>query len=156
MKKTGPLLALSLLGCDHASKHVAQGALRGRPAFELWPGVLDLRYAENRDVGFNLLSAIPEGPRRWAILLFGVAAICLLAAFWMRRRGAPTIEQLGFALILSGALGNLIDRAARGYVVDFIHLHHWPIFNVADVCICLGAAALVLTWRAQVQEPALR
>jgi signal peptidase II len=53
---------------------------------------------------------------------------------------ATSIEHLAFGLIAAGAIGNVIDRAARGYVVDFIHVTHWPVFNVADVAIVLGIA----------------
>ena len=51
---------------------------------------------------------------------------------------------MAYALLLAGALGNLSDRLFRGYVVDFIHLHHWPIFNVADICIVVGALLFAL------------
>ena len=132
------------VGCDHATKHIATQTLRGAEAVELVPGVLDLRYAENRDVGFHLLSAIPEGPRQVLMLVFGSVAVTLMLALWLGRRIVDPWQQAGLALLLCGALGNLLDRLFRGYVVDFIHVHHWPVFNVADVCICAGAALLVL------------
>jgi len=129
------------VGCDHATKHLATQALRGSEAVALVPGVLDLHYAENRDVGFHLLRAIPEGPRQVVILTFGVFAVALLLGLFFRRRGVW--QQVGLAMLTCGALGNLLDRLFRGYVVDFIHVHHWPVFNVADVCIVAGAALLV-------------
>ncbi len=132
------------VGCDHATKHFATQTLRGAQAVEVVPGVLDLRYAENHDVGFHLLRAVPEGPRHIVILVFGAVAVTLMLALWLGRRVDEPLQQAGIALLLCGALGNLLDRLFRGYVVDFIHVHHWPVFNVADMCICAGALLLVL------------
>ena len=138
---------LGLIGCDHATKHTAQTYLNGQPPIELVSGVLDLRYAQNFDIGFNLLQAIPATPRRIGMLTFGCLAIMLLIGLWRRRLDASLLERAGYALLIAGALGNLLDRFIRGYVIDFIYLHHWPIFNVADVTICLGATALFLGFR---------
>ena len=57
---------------------------------------------------------------------------------------------------MAGGLGNAIDRLASGYVVDFIHLRHWPVFNVADILVVLGAVALVLGMRDSPRRPSLR
>ncbi len=145
------VLVLLGVGCDHATKHAAAAHLRGGPAVELLPGLLSLRYAENFDVGFHLLRAIPDADtRRLVILGFGMVMVTVLLALWLGRRLVPAREQLGFALLLAGAIGNLLDRVFRGYVVDFIHLQAWPVFNVADVCICVGGALLAWTaWRDQ-------
>ena len=56
-----------------------------------------------------------------------------------------SLTDIGFSLVLAGALGNVIDRIDRGYVIDFIHLSYWPIFNVADVCVVFGLIALGLS-----------
>jgi signal peptidase II len=57
------------------------------------------------------------------------------------------VQTFSLALLLAGALGNLIDRAWHGYVVDFLHVPHWPVFNVADIYVTVGAAALLLFGR---------
>ena len=58
------------------------------------------------------------------------------------------IEGLGYATALAGAIGNHGDRLFRGHVVDWIHVHHWPVFNVADACLVAGMALIVLAqWR---------
>jgi lipoprotein signal peptidase len=62
----------------------------------------------------------------------------------IRRRAELSPTTAGLALVAGGAAGNLLDRAVRGYVVDFIHVHGWPIFNVADVAIAAGA--ILLLW----------
>lgn len=135
------LFTLMLVGCDHATKAIAQGELQSHGALALIPGVVDLRYAENRDVAFSAFRHASFAPSSTLLFGLGVVAIAaLLAAWWRRRVAASTAEHLAFGLIVAGALGNVIDRAARGFVVDFIHVTHWPIFNVADAAIVAGVA----------------
>lgn len=146
------VLALTLVGCDHATKHWAETSLKGARHVELVPGALDLRYAANDDVAFGLLRFVPGDVRLPVILTLGVLLIAAVGLHWWRRRvdGAMgRLEPLAYTLILAGALGNVADRVVRGYVVDFIHLHHWPIFNVADVAIVAGAVLLAWSLRGQ-------
>jgi signal peptidase II len=138
------VMALLLVGCDHASKHWAEATLRAAHHIELVPGALDLRYTQNPDVAFSLLRAVPESVRFWIILPIGIVAVFAVIALWARQRGMGLTEQLAWALVLAGAAGNLIDRVVRGHVVDFIHLHYWPVFNFADMCIVAGAGLLAL------------
>ncbi|WP_394828405.1 signal peptidase II [Pendulispora albinea] len=127
-----------LAGCDHASKALAQQELGEGRVIELISGVLDLRYTENHDTAFSLLRDITF-PHK-ATVLGLVASFILLVTLvaWWQRRSAPWPEPLGYALIAAGAVGNVTDRFARGFVIDFIHLKHWPVFNVADVLIVAG------------------
>ena len=86
----------------------------------------------------------------WQRFFFGTIALLVSVwLIWQLRKPLPRIERLGYALLLGGALGNGIDRAWRGYVVDFLDFHasgwHWPAFNVADIGIVCGAVLLVLT-----------
>jgi signal peptidase II len=106
--------------------------------------VLDLRYVENRDIAFNLLAAVPPAVRAPLLVAFGAAALVALAVLLIRSRAA-TSERLALALLLAGAAGNYLDRVARGYVVDFIHVPHWPVFNVADALVVAGVALLGLS-----------
>jgi signal peptidase II len=131
------------VGCDHVTKHLAKGAYEGRPAQPLVGKVLDLTYTENRDTGFGLLRAVPEGIRTPLLtaLQLGAGVVCLALAL---RRPTPTGRRAALALIAAGALGNGLDRLFRGYVVDFLHLHHWPVFNAADVYITAGAVVWLL------------
>ncbi len=142
------LVLLALVGCDHATKHVAKTAFEGKAPLTLVEGVLGITYAENRGIAFSMLQSLPEHVS--APLLGGLALIAVsgIALVWWKRQHTTWLEHAGFALIVAGAVGNLIDRAARGYVVDFIHLHFWPIFNVADVWIVVGGALLMIAaWR---------
>ena len=88
----------------------------------------------------------------WVPVLIAVAAVLWL---WLRSLAVPRpLQQLAFGLIIGGAIGNLIDRARLGYVVDFVDLRlsdslRWYVFNVADASICVGVALLALAyWRA--------
>jgi signal peptidase II len=132
-------VCLSLLvGCDHATKGLAKAELEGGSKHELIRGVLDFRYAENTDIAFNLLRWVPEDIRAPALLVFGAIAVLTLGFLLLRRQCEPQMYRLALVLVTAGAIGNYLDRLVRGYVVDFVHIHHWPVFNVADVYITAG------------------
>lgn len=108
-------------------------------------GVLQLRYTENPDTAFSLLEHL--GIARTPGVLIGVSSIALLGVvvMWLAaRKRASRAQHVGFALVLAGALGNVVDRAWRGHVIDFIQLPRWPIFNVADISVVVGMIVLGL------------
>jgi signal peptidase II len=144
-----------VVGCDHGSKHLACQWLAGHRVVDVVPGVLDLRLAPNRDTAFSLLGGHLEDPaRRYVILaMTGLVLIGAIAAAIARWRAAPTLERIAFLVLIGGATGNFAERLGRGYVVDFIHLAHWPVFNVADVAIVVGVGLLVVAGR-RPREPA--
>jgi signal peptidase II len=147
------LLALGgLVGCDHATKHWAEAQLRGAPRIDVVAGVLDLRYAANHDVAFSLLRQVPSEVRTPLVLVLPSLATAAVILLLVRRRRGAIGEVMALTLILAGAVGNLGDRFVRGYVVDFIHLEYWPVFNVADVWVTVGVALLLLS-RARPVEP---
>jgi signal peptidase II len=137
-----PLVAL--VGCDHATKYVAKAELEYQAPRQVLGSILEFRYVENTDVAFSMLRWIPGAVRGPLLLAFGAVAVLLLAAVLLRRPGTRA-TRAGLVLILAGAIGNYADRLLRGYVVDFIHVPHWPVFNVADVCVTAGVALLVWT-----------
>lgn len=136
------LTSLALVGCDHATKHAARTLLPRPGAIEIVPGVFDLRYAENHDTAFSLTRVLHFEEKASVLVAVAVLGIAVIAWMWWRRRTGPAFEQAGYALVVGGAVGNVLDRAFLGYVVDFMHLHHWPIFNVADVAIVVGAVMI--------------
>jgi signal peptidase II len=136
------LVALLLAGCDHATKHAASTLLPRGGAVEIVRGVFDLRYAENRDTAFSLSRLLRFEEKQAVLVGLALVALASISLMWWRRRKAASVEQLGYAFIVGGALGNVLDRALRGYVVDFMHLHRWPVFNVADVAIVIGVGLL--------------
>jgi signal peptidase II len=137
------LLALTfLVGCDHATKLAAKAALEGHAPRPLLRGIVELRYTENTDVAFNLLRAVPErvrAPLLVAVGAVGVAALVGALFLTRRQRGWAPVALL---LVSAGAVGNYLDRLLRGYVVDFVHVPHWPVFNVADAYVTVGALML--------------
>ena len=143
----GTLVLMSLLfglvGCDHVTKALAKSELEAQPARAVLEPVLKLRYVENTDVAFNLLRWIPLDVRGPLLIISGALAIIAVSGLLLQRRVTGWLRA-GLLLVLAGALGNYIDRLARGYVVDFIHVTHWPVFNVADVLITLGGALLLV------------
>lgn len=145
------ILALSLFGCDHATKVAAEASLGRGGAVDLVSGVLELRYVQNDDAAFSLFRTL--GVTRTPGLLLAAAAIAVVAvvvAWVAQRKRASRAQHVGFALVLTGALGNIADRAMRGYVVDFIHVTRWPVFNVADIAVVAGALLLMLcAWRSR-------
>src|ERR1700739_522820 len=114
--------------------------------------VLDVILTYNTGAAFSMLDNA-SGWQRWVfvVLALGVSVALIL---WLRRLAAATHAVLaaGLALIVGGALGNMLDRLRLGHVIDFIHAHwgppYFPAFNVADSAITLGAGLLLLdAWR---------
>lgn len=133
-----------LVGCDHVSKHLARTNLADGSVVPLAGSAFDLRYTENRDIAFNLLRFMPQGARTPLILTSGALAIAALGALLFSWRNGPRAPMFALSLVLAGAIGNFVDRAWHGYVVDFLHVPHWPVFNVADIYVTVGVAALLL------------
>lgn len=134
-------LLVGLVGCDHVTKLAAKSELQDGAPRNVLSSVLRLQYVENRDMAFNLLRFVPEGPRRPLLTIVGAIGIAALAAAVIRARGSRATRG-AFLLILAGAIGNYADRLVRGYVVDFIRLPRWPVFNVADVLVVAGVGLL--------------
>lgn len=111
-------------------------------------GYLELRYAENCGAAFGLLDDAPKTLRRVVFGAAGVAATIFLFVLFVRGSGGPLFA-FSVPLIVSGAVGNLVDRARLEYVVDFIRFHvqdsfEYPTFNVADITITVGVILLVI------------
>jgi signal peptidase II len=138
--------ALLLVGCDHVSKHVAKVELEKGPPHTLAAGILELNYTENTDSGFGLMRWMSPSVRTPLLTGVQLAGGLVFLILCLRRRVSAT-GRLAFLLLAAGALGNGLDRLTRGYVIDFIHLTHWPVFNVADIYITVGALLLVLAAR---------
>jgi signal peptidase II len=136
------LVLLLLVGCDHASKGVAKAELESGGAHELVGGILSLRYVENTDIAFNLLRWVPDTIRFPLLVAAGAVALAALGWLLLRARHVASVPLFALLLVTAGAVGNYLDRVVRGYVVDFVHVKHWPVFNVADVYITVGYAVL--------------
>lgn len=133
------LLAVTLL--DQLSKLVARAWLNPEQPLPLIPGVFQLTLAQNTGAAFSMLRHEPG-------LLTVVAGVIflLLLAYAFSRREFIRFELPAIALILGGALGNLLDRFLYGQVTDFLDVVaiHYPIFNLADTAICYGVALMLV------------
>jgi signal peptidase II len=135
----------ALVGCDQVSKGMAADHLAHAAPAKLYDSWLELRYTENRDMAFNALRFIPDALRERLLLVGGALALGGLVLLMLRRK--PPFETVAVAVISAGAAGNYWDRVAHGYVIDFVHVARWPVFNLADVYITLGGLALLLGHR---------
>ena len=139
------LLAVLLLIADQLTKLWFDSALRYGDRLNVLP-FFDFTLLYNRGAAFSFL-ADQAGWQRWFFTVLGLGAASFI--LWMMHKNrTQTRLLLALALILSGALGNVIDRVAYGHVIDFL-LFYWqnwyyPAFNVADSCITLGAILMIL------------
>lgn len=107
-------------------------------SFPVIPGVVSYTYVLNPGAAFGLL----EYQRVFFVVITLAAAVAIFLLRDHIWREGPR-ARLGTGLFLGGALGNLIDRIATGYVIDFVDFHFWPVFNVADIFICAGVGLIV-------------
>ena len=139
-------IAGAIIVLDQIVKWAVLGYFTGRRSVEPITGFFNLVLACNKGAAFSLLADAPG----WQTPLFAGFAIVasIVVGVLLVRHPGKRLFSAGLALVLGGALGNLVDRLRFGCVVDFLDFHavgwHWPAFNVADSAITLGAVALIL------------
>lgn len=133
----------SLLAADQATKWAVRAHMPPGRAIRVIDGLFDLAHVRNEGAAWGMLAG-------WRYAFVALAAI-MLVFFWSRRESVFGKGRLGAAslmLLTAGIAGNTIDRLAFGYVTDFLDfhwgIHHFPAFNVADMCICIGAFIYIL------------
>ena len=129
---------------DQVSKILVIKYLKDIVSVELIPGVFRFTYVENRGAAFGMLS-----DNRWVFMIISTVAIAALIVYLWKFRPDSILACMALSLIAGGGIGNMIDRVALGYVVDFIDFCAFPtiwmwVFNIADACVCVGAGLLVL------------
>ncbi len=132
------IIAVIIIALDQIVKNwAAETLVNGDIA--IIKNVLYLKYAENTGVAFSMFS-----DNRW--ILVGVTSIMLavVLAFFLSGKAEGKLELFSLSLLLAGGVGNLIDRISLGYVIDYIDVRiiNFAIFNIADICICVGAFLL--------------
>jgi signal peptidase II len=133
---------------DQVTKMLALDRLAPGVPVSLIDGVLALTLVQNPGLAFGLLAGLPAGAR-WVVALLSLGALVVLVRVALRvlPRGG-LLDHGTIGLIFGGAVGNLVDRARFGAVVDFVDVYwrawHWPAFNVADSAITVGVALLAL------------
>ena len=143
----GLAVAATVLILDQALKWIVTFPLQlqERQVMRLLP-FFDLNWTENRGVSMGFLTADTELTRWLLVALTGAIALFVAAWMWREKRRDDTF---GLALVLGGALGNILDRVRLGYVVDFLDLHFgtlrpFLVFNVADAAITIGVLLLLV------------
>jgi signal peptidase II len=111
-------------------------------------GFFNVTYVQNTGVAFGIFSSISSPAKSLLLSIFTACAAIVVIAYSVRSPARNRLLQIALALILGGALGNLYDRIAYGYVVDFVEFYvgtyHWPAFNVADSAISVGVLLLAI------------
>jgi len=152
------VIAVSIFALDRVTKAAISSGMPLHTSENIIPGFFDLVHARNTGVAFSMFSDASPFIKSFLIPLFSAAAVVMvLVLLW---KSDPAARRLRYALvvILSGAAGNLYERAVYGYVVDFLDVYvgtyHWPAFNVADSAITIGAGLLLLdSVRGAAEEP---
>jgi len=140
--------ALPVVIVDQLSK-VWSLKLKGNVPITVIEGFFDLRYAENRGALWGLGNNLSEFYRKFIFVGLSSAITAFIFYLLMDKKNSKTMN-IAYSLVLGGAIGNLYDRAFRGFVIDFISNHYkdfytWPTYNVADAAIVVAVALLVIT-----------
>ena len=135
------LIVAGVVGLDQLTKLLAVKFLKPIDTYPIIEGVIHLTYVENRGAAFGMMA-----DKRWIFLTLSTITIIVLAFILFSGFLTNKLYTLPVSMIISGGIGNMIDRLALGYVVDFIdfRLINFAVFNVADSIVCVGAALLVL------------
>ncbi|WP_304162256.1 signal peptidase II [Lonsdalea britannica] len=149
MKSTGLRwlwLALVVLVVDLGSKQWVMTHFQLGESLPLIP-FFNLTYAHNPGAAFSFL-ADKDGWQRWFFAVIALAITAALLVLMYRSSASQKLNNIAYAMIIGGAVGNLTDRIVHGYVIDFVDFYindwHYPIFNIADAGICIGALLIVL------------
>lgn len=140
------LLSVAIIVADQISKLVVLDHFRLHETLPLIEGLLNLTLAFNEGAAFSFLSDA-GGWQRWFFTVLAIVVTTILVVWLKRTEQSDWRTALPLALVVGGAIGNVIDRIRLGHVVDFIDVHYgtwaWPAFNVADSAISVGAVLLL-------------
>lgn len=139
-------ITVLVIAIDQLTKVLADNQLQYRLPVEIIP-MFNLTLMYNEGAAFSFL-ADAGGWQRWFFLVL-TSAVSIFLYIWLRKlKTNQVLQYTSLALILGGAIGNLIDRAVYGHVIDFLDVyyqqHHWPAFNIADSSIFIGAVLLII------------
>ena len=139
-------LAACVVVVDQASKLGVDASMQLFESIAIAPS-LSLTYVHNTGAAFSFLSQA-GGWQRWFFAGLAVVMSGFMTLWLLRLQSHQRLVACGLSLVLGGAIGNLIDRVAYGYVIDFIDVYysnwHWPAFNIADSAICIGVGLLLI------------
>lgn len=135
------ILSIAVLALDILTKSWASKKIIINGSVPIIKNVFHLTYVENTGVAFGMLQ-----DKRVIFITISLVILAVLGIYFYKTKNKNVWLKLGVALIYSGSIGNLIERIGKGYVVDFLDfcLINFPVFNIADIAVCIGAAMLVI------------
>lgn len=132
------ILAGAVLAADQLLKIIVAGKMFLGETIPLWPEVFHLTYIHNPGAAFGVLEH-----QTFLFVVIAAALLAFLAVAYRELAAQGCFVRWGMGLLAGGAVGNLLDRVRLGVVIDYLDFRIWPIFNLADVAICVGAACIV-------------
>jgi signal peptidase II len=142
------LLALFVVLLDRWTKRLVAAHIAMYTHIQVIPGFFRITHTEKTGAAFSLFADSPSHWKTAMLISFSVVAMIVVSVLLWKQSRALTMTGIALSLILGGALGNLWDRVASGRVVDFllfyVKTYQWPVFNLADSAIVVGASLLVL------------
>ena len=138
------IIIVALVTVDQVTKLMAVRLIGPGGSIDVIPNIFRFTYVENRGAAFGMLS-----DNRWVFMILSTVAIAALLIYLWRFRPDSVLACFSVSLIIAGGIGNMLDRLYLGYVIDFFDFCAFPdlwmwVFNVADVCVCIGGGLLVL------------
>src|SRR6266567_4199602 len=141
-------LAVLVVLLDRWTKRLVAARIAMYTHIQIIPGFFRLTHTENTGAAFSLFANSPSHWKTALLIGFSVVAMVIVSVLLWRQTHTPTLTGIALSLILGGAVGNLWDRVASGRVVDFLLFYfkqyQWPVFNLADSAIVVGAGLLVI------------
>src|SRR5512138_1708089 len=141
-------VAALVVVADQAAKAIVRDRVALYETISVIPGFFDLTHVRNTGAAFGLLNAVEFPFKSIVMMVVAMGALVAIAGYAVRLGTHERLARVGLALILGGAIGNLIDRALHGYVLDFVDVYwravHFWAFNVADASITTGAVLVIV------------
>lgn len=141
------IFILFWLGIDQLTKYLVARHILLYEVREIIPGFFNLTHVHNRGAIFGFLGNTDKPAALVLLNLGALIAFSVVIYYFIQTPLNQSWMKISFALIISGAMGNLVDRIFRGYVIDFLDFYvrnfHWPFFNIADSCITVGTIILI-------------
>lgn len=132
------LVSVAVVLFDQMVKRLIMSDMTLGMSIPVLPGIFHITYIQNPGAAFGILVQ-----QRWLFIAVGFLFVGATVWFHRRIRRASRWMQCGISLLLGGAVGNLIDRIQWGQVVDFLDFRIWPVFNIADISIVVGAGCMM-------------
>lgn len=139
------LITIFVMALDQVTKYIVSAKMQEGDEIEVIRNFFTISYTQNPGIAFGMLN---NGDVRWLLVAISVMAVMVVLFYMMRTEASNKLLLWSLGLLAAGICGNLIDRVRIGRVIDFILLHYkdyqWPVFNVADTAITIGAALMAI------------